>query len=217
MNAETPVEQPIYDAIDNAWAHASIWGKIGMVLGTLLGIVLLFSCIWSWTAARAARDMAVSRAREELRQSIGMEVDVFGNPPPARFRVEKNSPWDEPVRGTLVVLLPEGAEDFQILPALEVSDTDSGLFGLTDFELALSKCSFSVNYNVDGVQRARVWNGCPTLKEGIEIDVREIEARVGEDEHAWSQPTRSTKEYDLFEVFGLLVGLLIDQPEESGK
>jgi len=182
MTAQTsdrPVD-PFDQWIDETWGKASIWGKISMVLGALLVSSLILSAFASYTQKRWDREAAIAAARAELQQNIGQEVDVLGSPHPARFRVEEVPQWGGPIRGTLVALLPEGTHDIQILPSLVVSDTESSGFGLTDFELALSECSFSVNYSVGEVQRARVWNGCPTLKEGIEISVREIEARVGE-------------------------------------
>lgn len=175
----------MWSSIRRDWHGANFWDKVGMLAIGLLSLTMMVVIIASiidhgMTALerRSAQREYLVYLRSGAAQQI--EIPTYGVEHTTLFRVEE-VPLGGPVRGTLVVLLPTGATNMRVEPALS-AETQSGTFGLTDFELALSTCSFAVKYDIQGETRSRIWGSCPTLKEGIEIAVREVAVRPGEEE-----------------------------------
>ncbi len=166
------------------WTQHSLGEKIKWLLKVALGVISVAAVIitavelYNFNHAKAN---AVAEARSKL--TINKEVPVYGVPvyddALPLFLVEQ-SPYEGPVEGKLIFLLPKRAENYK----LDV--------------LGYHTCRVSVSYTLNNKFTTRIIEGCPSLREGIETKVTGFEIELFIDGHWWAGPEQYSVRQDFF-------------------
>lgn len=130
-----------------------IMEAIGIGILIVLVLVATIFVFQGWNAQEQDSRTASRNMWNDLRREVGSELPLTG-PYPAMFRLEQIVELDDGnthARGVLLVLLPEDAQRWQIIPE------------------DISSCKFTVYYYTGGTLREIASESCPTLHRRGEV------------------------------------------------